>query len=54
MSDHKDKAQESTAKERPKKPPGMRNFQKLLRQVVKAPPLREHPLRHRKPLRSGD
>jgi hypothetical protein len=26
---------------RPKKPPGYRNFEKLLKQVVKAPPMRK-------------
>ncbi len=35
----RDKAEE---KERPKKPPGYRNFEKLLKQVIKAPPLRRH------------
>lgn len=34
----KDKAEE---KERPKQPPGFRKFRKLLKQVVKAPPLRK-------------
>jgi hypothetical protein len=28
-------------KERPKKPPGYRNFEKLLKRVIKAPPLRK-------------
>ena len=37
MPEPKDKAE---VKERPKKPPGYRAFAKLLRQVVKAPPLR--------------
>jgi len=37
MSEQKDKA---GVKERPKKPPGYREFAKLLRQVVKAPPMR--------------
>ena len=37
MSDPKDKAE---VKERPKKPQGYRKFAKLLKQVVKAPPMR--------------
>jgi hypothetical protein len=41
MSEHKDKVEESKP-DRPKKPPGFRNFQKLLRLVVKAPPLKRH------------
>jgi hypothetical protein len=28
-------------KERPKRPPGWRNFQKVLKQVIKAPPMRK-------------
>ena len=44
MSNPHDKAVEES-KSKAKKPPGMRNFQKLLRKVVKAPPMREHPLR---------
>jgi hypothetical protein len=36
---------ESQVKSKLKKPPGYRNFEKLLKQVVKAPPLqREKPL----------
>ena len=38
MSEPKDKAE---VKERPKKPPGYRRLEKLLKQVVKAPPLRK-------------
>lgn len=39
MSDHsKDKAEEKE-KERASKPPGYRKFEKLLKQVVKAPPM---------------
>ena len=40
MSDpqHKDKAEESTPKR--KKPPGWNNFQKVLKQVIKSPPLK--------------
>ncbi len=37
MSERKDKAE---VKERPKKPPGYRKLQKLLKQVINAPPLR--------------
>lgn len=37
MSEQKENVE---VKERPKKPPGYRKFSKLLRQVVKAPPLR--------------
>ena len=39
MSDPKpnDKAEE----EKPKKPPGYRKFEKLLKQVMKAPPMRK-------------
>lgn len=36
----KDKVEEHE-KEKPKKPPGYRNFEKLLKQVVKSPPLRK-------------
>jgi hypothetical protein len=36
MSEPKGKAE---VKERPKKPPGYRKFAKLLKQVVKAPPM---------------
>jgi hypothetical protein len=36
MSEPNDKTE---AKERPKKPPGYRKFAKLLKQVVKAPPM---------------
>jgi len=36
MSDPKEKVE---AKERPRKPPGWRKFDKLLKQVIKAPPL---------------
>src|SRR5712692_6159694 len=37
MPEPKDKAE---LKERPKKPPGYRKFERLLRQVVKSPPLK--------------
>jgi hypothetical protein len=37
------KAEDERKPERPKKPPGYRKFQKLLKQVVKAPPLRKRP-----------
>ena len=37
MPEPKDRAE---AKEQPKKPPGYRKFEKLLKQVVKARPLR--------------
>jgi hypothetical protein len=36
MSEPKDKDE---VKERPKKPPGYRRFEKLLKQVIKAPPI---------------
>jgi hypothetical protein len=38
---HKDKGVEES-KPRPKRPPGYRKFEKLLKQVVNAPPLRKH------------
>ncbi len=38
----KDKAEEEK-KPAAKKPPGWRNFQKVLKRVIKAPPLRQHP-----------
>lgn len=41
MPEPKDKAEEKEIKERPKKPPGYRKFEKLLRQVIKAPPVRK-------------
>ena len=42
MSDphEKDKAEEEEKPKR-KKPPGWRNFQRVLKQVIKAPPLRK-------------
>jgi len=39
MSEPKEKAE---AKDRPRKPPGYRKFANLLRDVVKAPPLRRN------------
>ena len=53
MSEQKDKAEERVEKpptKKPpgyrkpptKKPPGYRKFEKLLKQVVKAPPLKRH------------
>ena len=36
----KDRVEEE-GKPRPKKPPGWRNFQKVLKQVMKSPPLRK-------------
>jgi hypothetical protein len=41
MSEPNAKAEDKGKPERPKKPPGYRKFAKLLRQVVKAPPLRK-------------
>jgi hypothetical protein len=38
MSEPKDKPEE---KERPKKPPGHRKFQELLRQIINAPPMKK-------------
>lgn len=40
MAEPHDKAEDR--KEPPKKPPGYRNFEKLLKQVVKAPPMPTH------------
>jgi hypothetical protein len=40
MSESKDKAEEKEQQPRAKKPPGFRKFEKLLKQVVNAPPLR--------------
>ena len=40
MAESKDIEKEEV-KERPKKPPGYRKFEKLLKQVVKAPPMRK-------------
>jgi hypothetical protein len=39
MPEKRDKA-EDKKEPPPKKPPGYRNFEKVLKQVVKAPPLR--------------
>lgn len=39
MSEPNDKAE---VKERPKRPPGYRKFEKLLKQVIKAPPMPKH------------
>jgi hypothetical protein len=41
MSEQPDKAEENK-KEKPKKPPEYRRFEKLLKQVVKAPPLKRN------------
>ena len=35
-----DKAEDKEKQPKPKKPPGYRKFEKLLKQVVNAPPLR--------------
>ena len=44
MSDPKPKDKvEEHEKEKLKKPPGYRKFEKLLKQVVKAPPMHKHP-----------
>ena len=41
MSDPKPNGKvEEEKKPKPKKPPGWRNFQKVLKDVIKAPPLR--------------
>ena len=40
MPEPKDKALEEERPTLPKKPPGFKNFERLLKQVVKAPPLR--------------
>jgi hypothetical protein len=40
MSNPNAKAEDKEQPERPKKPPGYRKFQKLLKQVVKAPPFK--------------
>jgi len=40
MSDTHAKVEEERKPERPKKPPGYRKFEKLLKQVIKAPPMR--------------
>ena len=41
MTEHRtsDKAEEDE-KPKPKKPPGWRNFQKVLKRVIKSPPLK--------------
>jgi hypothetical protein len=39
MSEPNAKAEDKEKSERPKKPPGYRKFAKLLKQVVKAPPM---------------
>jgi hypothetical protein len=46
MAEPKEKVEEER-KPKPKKPPGYRNFHKLLKQVIKSPPL------HRETLSSG-
>ncbi len=40
MSEPKDKAVVEQKPPPPKKPPGYRNFERLLKQVVKAPPMK--------------
>jgi hypothetical protein len=42
MAEDSRDAEKVEAKERPKKPPGYRKFEKLLKQVIKAPPMRKH------------
>lgn len=37
------KAEEEKEQPKPKKPTGYRRFEKLLKQVVNAPPMRKHP-----------
>jgi hypothetical protein len=39
MSNPNAKAEDTRKPERPKKPPGYRKFQKLLKRVVNAPPM---------------
>ena len=41
MSEQNDKAEESTKPTKAKKPPEYRRFEKLLKQVLKAPPFRK-------------
>lgn len=41
MSENHDKAEENTKPTKREKPPGWRNFQKVLKQVIKSPPLRK-------------
>jgi len=36
----KEKVEEESPKPKLKKPPGYRNFEKILKQVIKAPPLK--------------
>jgi hypothetical protein len=43
VTEQKDKAEEESQQPRPKKPPGYRKFEKLLKQVVNAPPMRKKP-----------
>lgn len=42
MSKPNDKAEENAKPPKTKKPPGFRKFEKLLKQVVTAPPLRKN------------
>jgi hypothetical protein len=35
------KPKEKVGEEKPPKPPGWRNFQKVLKQVIKAPPMKK-------------
>jgi transposase-like protein len=46
MSEQSGKAQ-NRKNPRPKKPPGYRNFEKVLKQVIKAPSMRKHTLKGR-------
>jgi len=39
MPEQQDKAEEESQQPKPKRPPGYRKFEKLLKQVVNAPPL---------------
>jgi hypothetical protein len=41
MPEQNAKAKEERKPEPPKKPPGYRKFEKLLKQVVKAPPMKK-------------
>ncbi len=41
MSDLREKDKAEEEKPRPKRPPGYRKFEKLLKQVIKAPPMKK-------------
>jgi len=50
MADPQEKDKDVEEKPKPKKPPGYRKFEKLLNEVIKAPPMKQSkiiPIKHK-------